>query len=141
MIPPQEIVRRLERISDAPHFESESNLLRNALVATNAGIEAVGAILEFMEAHPDIDYGLPGPLTHFVERFSGAGYEELLSHSVRNQPTPQTVIMLSRVLGAATTTVERERCLTVLRDALRRCAPNSDLSVLISHFLDPHEPT
>jgi len=39
------------------------------------------------EEHSAIDFGTPGPLVHFMERFYGKGYEEKLIESVRRKPT------------------------------------------------------
>lgn len=59
--------------------------------------EAVEPILRFMEGHPDIEYGTPGYLVHFVEHFPA--YEEKLMASIERQPTPHTEWMLNRVIN------------------------------------------
>ena len=58
--------------------------------------ELVAPILEIIESNPDIDFGTPGDLVHFVEKFYKKGYEELLLKSVRKSPTMHNIWMLHR---------------------------------------------
>ena len=58
--------------------------------------ELVAPILEIIESNPDIDFGTPGDLVHFVEKFYKKGYEELLLKSVRKSPTMYNIWMLHR---------------------------------------------
>ena len=59
-------------------------------------------ITEFLflyEKNPDFDFGMPGALTHFLEKFYGNGYEEKLLKSIKRQPTKHTLWMLNRVIN------------------------------------------
>ena len=56
-------------------------------------------ILHFMEENPKIDYGMPGPLVHFMEKKYKKGYEKLLLESIKRKPTEHTVWMLNRILN------------------------------------------
>lgn len=58
-------------------------------------------ILKLMEDNLDADFGMPGALTHFIERFSQNGYEELLLQSVRRKPTAHNVWLLHRAWNDA----------------------------------------
>ena len=58
--------------------------------------ELVAPILEIIESNPYIDFGTPGDLVHFVEKFYKKGYEELLLKSVRKNPTMHNIWMLHR---------------------------------------------
>ena len=62
-------------------------------------MEAVEAILRFMENHPDVDFGTPGPLVHFVEAFHARGYEQRLVESLQRTPTPHTLWLLNRLIN------------------------------------------
>ena len=62
--------------------------------------ELIKQILDFMETHPDVDYGMPGPLVHYVERFFLNGYEELLYNSISKCPTSHTLWMLNRIINS-----------------------------------------
>lgn len=78
------------------------------------GFEAVELILRFMESHPDLDYGSPGPLIHFVEAFSD-GYEEKLIESVKRHPIPHTIWMLNGAINGKKELHEREALISILK--------------------------
>lgn len=63
-------------------------------------ILAIEPILRLIEKYPTTDFGSPGPLVHFIERFMGQ-YEEKLLESLDRRPTPLTVWMLNRVINGA----------------------------------------
>lgn len=63
--------------------------------------DAVEHILKLMENNPFIDFGMPGPLVHFVEKFYKNGYEEKLIDSLERQPTKHTVWMLNRIINGS----------------------------------------
>ena len=63
--------------------------------------ETVAPILQLTEQHTLAEFGSPGALVHFIERFSGNGYKELLEQSVRKAPTVHAAWMLSRLINDA----------------------------------------
>jgi hypothetical protein len=93
------ISEQLEAIASADDVVSSTAELTEAWSAANVGVESVEPILRFMEEHPTLDYGMPGPLVHFIEEFYLKGYEEKLIESVGRKPTMMTVWMLNRVLN------------------------------------------
>lgn len=46
-------------------------------------------LLRFMEDNPELDYGQPGPIVHFMEGFDG--YEKLLVESIKRMPISHTI--------------------------------------------------
>lgn len=58
--------------------------------------ELIEPILEIIATNPYVDFGMPGELVHFVERFYKNGYEELLIASVRKNPTTHNIWMVHR---------------------------------------------
>jgi hypothetical protein len=129
-----EISEELESFSSAEDFKCSSAELTEAWRAAEVGIESVEPILRFMEKHPNLDYGLPGPLVHFVEEFYTKGYEEKLIESVSRNPTKTTVWMLIRVLNG---TEEPAKRAPLIR-ALRRACSKADHPTLerIKGFLE-----
>jgi hypothetical protein len=63
--------------------------------------EAITPILELMERNPNVDFGMPGPLVHFVEKYYKKGYEEKLVDSLRRLPTKHTLWMLNRIINGS----------------------------------------
>jgi hypothetical protein len=94
-----EITRQLSSIVLEADLVPRSEEFVEAWVAASVGVEAVEPILVFMESHPRWDFGSPGPLVHFVERFFGRGYEERLVESISRKPTWLTTWMLNRVIN------------------------------------------
>ncbi len=48
--------------------------------------------------HPEVDFGSPGELVHFVEKFYHQGYEDLLLESVLKSPTVHNILDASSML-------------------------------------------
>ena len=77
----------------------ETETILKKILDTNSAFEYVNPILNIMENNPYLDYGMPGPLVHFMEKFYKNGYEELLINSVSKKPTLQTIWMINRVIN------------------------------------------
>lgn len=63
--------------------------------------EAIEPILELMERNSNNDFGMPGPLVHFMEKYYKRGYEEKLISSIRRLPTKHTLWMLNRIINGS----------------------------------------
>lgn len=97
-------------------FEDASQDLVEKWGVEGAGLEVVEPTLRFIEDHASIDYGSPGPLTHFIERFHGRGYDEALLASVRRSPTAHTVWLLNRLINGTHNEIAREAQIRAMRD-------------------------
>ena len=86
-------------------------------------LDYVEAILRLMEENPNLDYGMPGPAVHFIERFFTKGYEELLLESIKRTPTLHTLWMLNRIINSPKLT-GREKYM----EALKGVAERNDVS-------------
>ena len=76
--------------------------------------EYVSFILRLMEENPNLDFGVPGPAVHFVEKFFQKGYEELLLESVNRIPTIHTLWMLNRIINSPALK-DKEKYLSALK--------------------------
>lgn len=112
--PPQDVTRQLDAIAASDDFEHDACALTDAWVEARVGLEAVEPILRFMEAHPALEFGSPGPLVHFVERFHGEAYEALLSASVQRKPTAHTIWMLNRLINGTAEPTVRSRLISLM---------------------------
>ena len=91
-----EIIISLQKgINPYEEYYIEDEVMEAMLEYPNP-FELVAPILEIIESNPDIDFGTPGDLVHFVEKFYKKGYEELLLKSVRKNPTIHNIWMLHR---------------------------------------------
>ena len=95
--------------------------------------DSVKPLLLLMERHPLTDFGSPGPIVHFVERFYKKGYEEELVASLKRIPTLHTVWMLNRIINA---TDDPEAYLSLLKQISENEACDKEIRDEASHFLD-----
>ena len=132
----KEVAEQLEAIASADDFVSSATELAEAWSAANVGVESVMPILRFMEKHPQLDYGLPGPLVHFIEEFYQKGYEEMLIESVGRKPTMLTVWMLNRVLNGTKEPTKRQALVLAMKQAASN--PKADKATIerIQGFLE-----
>jgi hypothetical protein len=135
----KEISEQLEGIASAKDFESSSAELTEAWSAAGVGIESVQPILRFMEEHPELDYGSPGPLVHFVEEVYLKGYkwyEEELIQSMNRRPTIMSVWMLNRVLNGTEEPTRRRVLIETMTQAAKNPKANQATVELIRDFLE-----
>ena len=76
-----------------------TNELLSKIEEQGDGFEYIKHLLNIMEKNPNIDYGMPGPVVHFMEKHYRNGYEELLKESIKKTPTCQTLWMLNRIIN------------------------------------------
>ena len=120
----EDLADQLEQILLEQEFDTRSAELTDKWVSEGIGLEAVEPTLRFMETHPNVDYGMPGALVHFLERFYQQGYEERLLESLRRQPTALTAWMLNRVINGTKEPELRQRLVAAMRAA--RSSPAAD---------------
>jgi hypothetical protein len=132
----KEITDQLEGIASVDDFAICSGELTAAWSAAEIGVESVEPILRFMEEHPHLDYGTPGALVHFVEKFHQKGYEERLIECVARKPTTLTVWMLNRVINGSKEPDRKRSLVATMREAA--CNPNTDNRTLerVNGFLE-----
>lgn len=95
-------------------------------------------ILHFMEENPKIDYGMPGPLVHFMEKKYKKGYEKFLLESIKRKPTEHTVWMLNRILNDVNLE-ERNVYMDVLKAIVKDSKYDEELRSLAKEFLEYQE--
>jgi hypothetical protein len=130
------ISEQLEAIASAEDFAHSAAKLTEAWSAADVGYESVEPILQFMEKHPTLEYGTPGPLVHFVEDFYTKGYEKKLLESVRRKPTMITVWMLNRVLNGTEEVVKRRRLVRAMRLAASNLEADRPTLERVQGFLE-----
>jgi hypothetical protein len=133
---PAIIESRLLLAEESPDFIAECRSITAELKSCDSDLKSVGVILRFMEDHPTLDFGSPGPLVHYVEKFYGSGYEEELLESVSRHPIPQTTWMLNRLINGAKEANDRERLIAIMRAVLSHPKADADTQQEAAHFLE-----
>jgi hypothetical protein len=98
-------------------------------------VAALDIVIKFMEDHPNIDLGSPGPLVHFAERFYKRGLEERLLQSIARKPVFHTVWMLNRVINGTNDAEKKQSMIEVLIHAKDNPIIDSRTRIGILHFL------
>ena len=89
------LVALQDAITEYQEFELADEIV-DAMEASPQPFDLVAPILELIANHPEGDFGSPGYLVHFVERFYHQGYEDLLMEVVGKKPTLHNIWMLHR---------------------------------------------
>lgn len=97
--------------------------------------EYVAELFLFMESNPDINYGLPGPVVHFMEKYFLDGYEELLYSSVKRKPTLHTIWMINRMLNSPKLD-EREKYMNLLKEIAENQNESDDIRDRANHYFE-----
>jgi hypothetical protein len=95
------LIERLERATQIDDPYADFGEICEDLRKEQAGPEILEILLQFIEGHPDVDYGSPGPLMHYMETFSGLVYEGAVLASLARRPTSYTIWMLNRMINSA----------------------------------------
>lgn len=132
----QDISAQLRAIEASTVFVEDAADLVERWLESDAGPEAVEPVLRFIELHPDLDIGMPGPLVHFVERFFGLGYEQQLVASVGRRPTPATVWMLNRCFNGMPEGSARQAIENALRAAVDHPLATDEARDWANDFID-----
>lgn len=93
----EDLIKKMEDNIDSDDFEMIEEECVEKLEEEGYGFEAVEPLLKLMERHPLADFGMPGAIVHFAERYYKSGYEEILYQSVKRSPSMHTVWMLNRI--------------------------------------------
>ena len=102
----------IKAISAEDFYETEEVLEK--VTQEDDSIEYVKSLLKYMEENPYIDYGMPGPIVHYIESYYQKGYEELLYDSITDRPTQHTLWMLNRIINAPKLT-DKDKYMSLLR--------------------------
>jgi len=132
---PQEITDGLLSIATSTDFVRGSYDLTDRLAAESGGIETVEPILRFMEGHPLLDFGTPGPLVHYLEGFYGNGYEERLIESIKRQPTSHTAWMLNRIINGTEESTRKRLLIQTMSEAEKHHLADPSTSQQIAAFI------
>ena len=120
----EELIKKMEDMIDSDDFEMVQEECVEEIERTDLGLSAVEPLLKLMERHPLADFGMPGAIVHFAERFYKQGYEDMLFQSVKNSPTIHTVWMLNRICNDKNSDDK-------FRELLAETAERSDIDIAI----------
>ncbi len=112
-----DVLQKLNAVADSDDFIQRASELTEKWSAQEDSEKAIEPILLFLETHPDLDVGSPGPLVHFVEKFFRRGYEAKLLESLRRKPTAHTVWMLNRIINGVKVADQKQQYINAMSEA------------------------
>jgi hypothetical protein len=136
-----DIEQRLASAIQSDNIYEGSAKLVEELEKAGASLEVVEPILHFMEAHPEEDFGAPGPLVHFMENSFGHFYTEELVRSLQRKPAVHTLLMLHRILNDTEENGERKRYLDLFRKTLTHPGADEGTRETAARYLGYHGET
>ncbi|MFN0189914.1 MAG: hypothetical protein ACKVQV_14535 [Bacteroidia bacterium] len=95
----EQYIQLVQETGEQDELMEKLNEFSDELEQMENNFDAIDSILELIERSPDIDYGGPGPLAHFMEAYYKKGYEELLLKSIERKPTEYTLYLLHRLIN------------------------------------------
>ena len=130
------IIQKMESgMQDSEDFETVMMDCMEEIEENYNQLDSVQPLLRLMERHPLTDFGSPGSIVHFVERFYKKGYEEELLLSLKRMPTLHTVWMLNRLING---TDQAEVYLDLLKDISENVSCDKEIREEALHFLSIH---
>ena len=130
------IIQKMESgMQDSEDFETVMMDCMEEIEENYNQLDSVQPLLRLMERHPLTDFGSPGPIVHFVERFYQKGYEEELLLSLKRMPTLHTVWMLNRLING---TDQAEVYLELLKEISENTSYDKEIREEALHFLSIH---
>lgn len=129
----EELIKEMEEHIDSDDFYNIEEECMSKIEKADLGLDAVKQLLLFMERHPLSDFGMPGAIVHYVEKFYENGYEDLLIDSVTRRPTLHTVWMVNRIMNTGENADRYEK---ILNDVVTRQDIEEEIKNSAKEFID-----
>ena len=127
------ILNQMELCIEDDEITYEFDDLIEKISDLNLGSASIEPLLYFIEEYPLVDFGFPGVIVHYLERFYKQGYEEKLIDSLNRRPTRHTVFMLNRLINGTT---HKEEYLLLMNDIIHRNDVEQEIKDDVQEFLD-----
>lgn len=99
-------------------FNETYNILQDINNAGN-GNNYVEFLITFIMENPDVDYGMPGPIVHFIEKNSIDFYIGFLLKAIEQKPNDTLLWMLNRIINISVGS-EKEKYIELLKITMER---------------------
>ena len=97
----------------------ETSEILDELYNNETGEEYVEFLINFMSDNPNIDYGMPGPIVHFIEKYPIEYYLGFLLKAIETKPNATLLWMLNRITNVADK-INKEKYVDVFRKTTER---------------------
>lgn len=107
----------VEAILKEDFFETSEIL--DEMYNNETGEEYVEFLINFMSDNPNIDYGMPGPIVHFIEKYPIEYYLGFLLKAIETKPNATLLWMLNRITNVADK-INKEKYVDVFKKTTER---------------------
>ena len=129
----ENVIKKLEQYIKDDEVTYEFDDAIEELEQLDLGLSSVESLLGFMEKHPFTDFGMPGEIVHYMERFYRHGYEELLMKSIERRPTIHTLFMMNRLINGGG---DREFYMALLKKVTERTDIEKKIRDVAQEYID-----
>ena len=129
----ENVIKKLEQYIKDDEVTYEFDDAIEELKQLDLGLSSVESLLGFMEKHPFTDFGMPGEIVHYMERFYRHGYEELLMKSIERRPTIHTLFMMNRLINGGG---DREFYMDLLKKVTERTDIEKEIRDVAQEYID-----
>ena len=110
-----EIISKINKMN----LQSEEDLQEVESVLTEMDDALIEPLLRLFERYPHFNFGNPGRIVHYLEKFDNNTYAPLLYASIRRVPTEYNIWMLNRFLNSLDTS-EKSESIVILEETLKK---------------------
>lgn len=129
----ENVIKKLEQYIKDDEVTYEFDDAIEELKQLDLGLSSVESLLGFMEKHPFTDFGMPGEIVHYMERFYRHGYEEMLMKSIELRPTIHTLFMMNRLINGGG---DREFYMALLKKVTERTDIEKEIRDVAQEYID-----
>ena len=129
----ENVIKKLEQYIKDDEVTYEFDDAIEELEQLDLGLSSVESLLGFMEKHPFTDFGMPGEIVHYMERFYRHGYEELLVKSIERCPTIHTLFMMNRLINGGG---DRDYYMELLKEVTERTDIEKKIQDAAQEYID-----
>ena len=95
----------------------------------------VEPLIRIIQENPTFDFGIPGVIVHFLEKYDEEKYDKILVESVMKHPTEHTIFMMNRIINGSSDEKKREY-IELYMNLLCGNRINNELKNIINEFLE-----
>lgn len=99
-----EIISKINNMN----LQSEEDLQEVESVLTEMDDALIEPLFRLLERYPHFNFGNPGRIVHYLEKFDNNTYAPFLYASIRRVPTEYNIWMLNRFLNSLDTSEKSE---------------------------------
>ena len=95
----------------------------------------VKSLIKIIQENPEFDFGNPGEIVFFLEKYDEEKYDRILVESVMEKPTEHTIFMMNRIINGASEEKKSEY-IELYMKILCDNRINDELKNIIKEFLE-----